>query len=137
MKWEKAPEIQAEVARLVEQLFGGVDVKRVIAFRSYGSSSRAVARIWGLPKIWQQALGVEAHYCLEVLSEKFDKRSKEERQRILIHELMHIPKNFSGALLPHRSRGRAINNRSVEQIFKKLRPPSFWGGVKRRLQNQE
>jgi len=35
---------------------------------------------------------------------------------------MHIPKNFSGALLPHRGRGRVvINHRSVEKLFKQFK----------------
>jgi predicted metallopeptidase len=121
MRWEKAPLVQVEVNRLARQLFAWSERERIIAFRSYGSKSRAWARIWGLPKIWQLALKIEPHYCLEIISEKFDRKSKEDQQRILIHELMHIPKNFSGSLLPHRGRGRAINRREVEKIFKKIK----------------
>jgi predicted metallopeptidase len=68
------------------------------------------------------ALRKPPHYCLEILSEKFDKLSENNKTRILIHELMHIPKNFSGALLPHRGRGRVvINHRSVEKLFKQFK----------------
>jgi predicted metallopeptidase len=57
---------------------------------------------------------------LEVLAEKFDKLNHEEKKKILIHELLHIPKNFSGALLAHRRRGARIDRQRVEQLFKKF-----------------
>ena len=46
---------------------------KLLAIRSYGSKSRAIARIWAFPTIWQEALGIKPHYVIEVLSEKFDK----------------------------------------------------------------
>ena len=45
--------------------------------------------------------------AIEVLSEKFDRLNKLEQDKILLHELAHIPKNFSGSLLPHiRKKGK-------------------------------
>lgn len=122
MDWQLAPELQLRVKKLAKALkYSHIDPKRVIVFRSYGSKSRARARIWSLPRIWQKALKVESHYCLEVLSEKFDRLSKEDQDRILIHELLHIPKTFSGALLSHRGRKRRIDNRTVEKVYKALK----------------
>lgn len=95
-----------------------MDPKRIVCFRSSGSSSRARARIWSFPRIWQMALNTPAHYIIEVLTEKFDKMGKDDQKRVLIHELMHIPKNFSGSLIPHRGRGIGINDRTVEKLFK-------------------
>lgn len=121
MDWQKAPDLQKEIAKLISTLkFIHVDPKRVVVFRSFGSKSRAQARIWSLPRIWQKALKVRPHYCLEVLSEKFDKLTRDEKHKILIHELLHIPKNFSGSLLPHRGRGGRIDRRRVEELFKKI-----------------
>jgi len=121
MDWQRAPDLQKEVAKLISTLkLSYIDHKRVIVFRSFGSTSRAQARIWSLPRIWQKALQVKAHYCLEVISEKFDKLPLKEKRKILIHELLHIPKNFSGSLLPHRGRGRRIDRKAVEELYKKL-----------------
>jgi len=125
MDWQLAPELQKRVEKLTHSLgFSHINPKRIIVFRSHGSVSRAKARIWSLPRIWQQALQVPPHYCLEVLTEKFDYLSPEDQDRILIHELLHIPKTFSGALLSHRGRKRRIDNRTVEVFFRSLKKPS-------------
>lgn len=121
MDWQLAPKLQKRVEKLTHALqFSHIDPKRVVVFRSHGSKSRARARIWSLPRIWQKALKVQPHYCLEVLSEKFDHLAKEDQDRILIHELLHIPKTFSGALLSHRGRKRRIDKRMVDRLFSKL-----------------
>ncbi len=102
---------------LKTRLFGQVDPKRVVCMRSTGATSRARARIWSFPKIWQQALHLPAHYVIEVLSHHFDHLSDDDKTRVIIHELMHIPKNFSGALVPHRGRHTYIDHRTVERLF--------------------
>lgn len=78
-----------------------IKTEHVHCFRSTGSTSRAVARIWGFNKVWQLALKEDPAYCLEVVSERFDKLDKKHKDEVLLHELAHIPKNFSGALVPH------------------------------------
>lgn len=115
-----APDIQIKLIQLIKALeFAHINPKGIFAFRSSGSRSRARARIWALPRIWQIALKVSPGYCIEILSEKFDHLSTKDQTRILIHELMHIPKTFSGALLPHRGRGKVrIDRRTVEKLFK-------------------
>ncbi len=121
MEWDFAPDIKKAIKEITKSLpFGHVDTKRVVCFRSLGSSSRARARIWSLPRVWQKALGVPAHYVLEVISERFDNLSPDDKYRVLIHELLHIPKNFSGALLPHRGRGKRIDAQNVEKLFREF-----------------
>ena len=118
MSWEKARDIQHKVVELVDKLqLTYIDPQYIISFRSYGSSSRARARIWSFPRVWQLALELPPHYVIEVLSEKFDRLNVDDQTRVLIHELMHIPKTFSGALAPHHGRFHAINHRTVEQLF--------------------
>lgn len=114
-----AKDIQTQISQIVKTLnLVHIDKKRLVCFRSFGSSSRARARIWGFPKIWQMALKLPAHYCLEVLAEKFDHLNSADQTRVLIHELLHIPKNFSGSLLPHGTkRAYLVNNQRVESLF--------------------
>lgn len=119
--WQDAPDIKKKLSLIVKQIeFHHVDIKRIICFRSFYSKAYARARIWSLPRVWQLALNIQAHYVIEVLSEKFDKLSDDDKTRVLIHELMHIPKNFSGSLVPHRGRYHRIDHRTVEQLFRKL-----------------
>ncbi len=119
MKFETALDIKERLNRLVDVLqIKHVDMERVFCIRSYGSKSRALARIWSFPKIWQKALSMRAHYVIEVISHKFDKLSKEEQDKTLIHELMHIPKSFGGGLLPHKSFGKHIDDEKIEEMYK-------------------
>ena len=119
MNWEDAKDVKKDLEKILSKIhMPHVDLKRVISFRSYGSTSRARARIWSFPKIWQQALSLPPHYILEVLSEKYDKLSNDDKKRVLIHELLHIPKNFSGSLRPHKAHNWRLDHRLVEKYFK-------------------
>lgn len=122
MEFIFASEISSEINRIIFRLaMTHIKAENIVSFRSYGSKSRAIARIWSLPKIWQIALKAEAHYCIEVISERFDKLSQSDKEKVLIHELLHIPKNFSGALLPHRQRGKRIDRKTVEKLHAMLK----------------
>lgn len=123
MELQFAPDVQKRIKKIVKLLdFPHINAKRIVSFRSFKSKSRARARIWSFPRIWQMALKLEPHYVIEVLSEKFDNLKYDDQTKVLIHELMHIPKNFSGALLPHRGRAkRRIDYKSVESFFKQYR----------------
>lgn len=73
-----------------------------------------------MPKIFQDALDIPPAYVIEVLSKYYDKLSDDEKSRVLIHELLHIPKNFSGALLSHHGRSRHIG-RDASSLFKEYK----------------
>ncbi|MBI5452390.1 metallopeptidase [Candidatus Gottesmanbacteria bacterium] len=122
MEWNKAKDIENKIGLIVRKLnLGYIESKKIICFRSLGSSSRARARIWSFPRVWQLALNLGPYYVIEVLSQYFDKLSPDDQTRVLIHELLHIPKNFSGSLLPHRGRGKRIDERRVENLFQQLK----------------
>ncbi|MBL7170216.1 MAG: metallopeptidase [Candidatus Aenigmarchaeota archaeon] len=122
MKFDRAHDIQVKVNRILFVLdLPHIDRKRVVCMRSWGSKSNAIARIWSMPRIWQGALGIKSHYVIEVISEKFDKLKEEEQERTLIHELMHIPKTFSGALVPHKCFGKKIDDKAVDKIYKEYK----------------
>ena len=102
MRYEMAPDIQLKAEEISKLLFLHVDVTRLKCFRSYGSSSTGtIARCHALGKLMQEAIGIRAVYALEFISERFDRLSKEEQTKIIIHELMHIPKTFGGGFKHH------------------------------------
>ena len=123
MELELAPDVKKNLETIQAKLqLPHIDIKRIVAFRSTGSKARARARIWAFPKIWQMALKLKAHYCIEVIDKHFDHLKKDDQTKVLIHELMHIPKNFSGALLPHSGHRRpGINHHTVEDLFKQYK----------------
>lgn len=122
MHWIPASDIKNQVERLVTSLgFFHINPQRVFCFRSFGSRSKARARIWSLPKIWQKALSAKPAYCIEVLAEHFEKLTEEGKNKVLIHELLHIPKNFSGSLLSHKGRNRRIDAKVVDKLYQKLK----------------
>jgi len=121
LEWEKAQDVENIIRELLEVLeFTHIDSRRIFSFRTQGSKSRAYARIWSMPKIFQEALNIEPAYVIEVLSKYFDKLNDDEKKRVLIHELLHIPKNFSGALLSHRGRNRHLD-KNANTLFKEYK----------------
>jgi predicted metallopeptidase len=119
-EWEPAADIKERVLKLVTVLeMDTVLFERIFFFRSHGSKARAYARTWGLPKIWQSALDVEPAYIIEVVSKYFDKLSVRDQDKVLLHELTHIPKNFSGALIPHTRHKKGSFHNKLEELIDK------------------
>jgi len=122
MNYSLAPDIQKQIKVLVEKLeFSHIKIKNIHCIRSFDAKTRAVARIWGMAKIFSVVVGIEPHYIIEVNAKRFDKLPERERMKTLVHELLHIPKTFSGALLSHRGNNRRINDREIEKILKNTR----------------
>jgi len=122
MDFELAPDIQSILEKMLCHIeLPHINEYRIFCMRSRGSKARAHARIWSLPRIWQAALGIRAYYIIEVLSQNFDGLSETEKEKVLIHELLHIPKSFSGALLPHECRWGRIDERRVDELWRKYR----------------
>lgn len=116
--WENANDVKVLVRELLKELsLEGIEKERLFFFRSYNTSTRAVARIWGFPRIWQSALKQDPAYCIEVISEKFDKMNDFQKRDVLIHELVHIPKNFSGSLIPHVRKGKRNFYKKVKSLI--------------------
>ena len=99
-----APDLKQLVDDIVLRLgLNYVDPHKIYCFRSKGSKSkRVVARIHSLEKLWQQALNIQPRYLIEIISERYDKLTRTEQEKILIHEILHIPKGFSGGFRPHK-----------------------------------
>jgi len=127
LEYLEAPDVKRLAYEIVDSLgLFHVVPQFVYCYRSKGSKSeRTVARIHGLGKIWQEALRKPPTYVIEVISERYDKLSDEGKEKTLIHELLHIPKGFSGGFRPHKG---YVNRKRVERLHKKL--------VERRLLNE-
>jgi len=117
IKYEEAKDVMARVYSIAKTLgMEHVRMSGVYAVRSRASgSSRTIARCHALSKIWQLALGIDAVYIIEILSEKFDRMSSEEQDKVLIHELMHIPLSFGGGFKHHDF----VTSRNVDKIHKR------------------
>lgn len=123
MKWVAAPEIKDRVDYIIKNLgLPHLLQDQIFVLRSYGSTGRAIARIWSFPTVWQLVLKLKPHYVIEVVSERFDRQSPDDQDRTLIHELMHIPKTFSGALLAHHGAHRKANvtHKTVEVLYREF-----------------
>jgi len=99
-----AEDIDLKVKEIIRKLkMTHIDETRMICLRSEGSGSRRViARCHGLSRIMQVALTQKPHYIIEVLSERFDRLSREDQTKVLIHEIPHIPHCFGGGFRAHK-----------------------------------
>jgi len=115
--WEKADDVLEKVNLLKEKSdFYWLQSDKIFCFRSFHSQSRAIARIWGLSRIWQIALELKPAYVIEVIAERYDRLTEREKEAVLLHEIAHIPKNFSGALIPHYKRGKRQFTKLVNSL---------------------
>ena len=120
IKYYDAPEIKKHVDQLAEECgFFHVVPQFVYCVRSKGSKAkRTIARIHGLGKLWQGVLNMPPAYTIEVISEIYDKMSDEDKEKTLVHELMHIPGGFSGGFRPHKG---YVERKMVEEVYAKLK----------------
>jgi predicted metallopeptidase len=117
LKYVEAPDVKLLVDEIVDMLdLSYVVPESVQCYRSWGSKSRRIiARIHGLGRIWQQALGLQTVYVIEVLSERYDRLSQDDKEKTVIHELLHIPKGFKGGFRPHKG---YISRSKVDRLHK-------------------
>lgn len=116
IKYEKAGDLQEQINEIARVLFPHVKLDSVVCLRSFGSTSRGtIARCHALGKAMQLALGRKGFYVIEAISSRFDRLSKEEQIKTLIHELMHIPKSFGGGFIYHN----VVCHKNVERMYEK------------------
>jgi len=126
MKYEEAPDIQQIAEEISNLLFPHVKLERVKCFRSYGTSSRGtIARCHTIGKLMQKAMNTNAFYVLEFISERFDKLREEDKIKVIIHELMHIPATFGGGFRHHDH----VCEKNIEKNYRayKLKKDGFFG----------
>lgn len=120
IRYDLAPDVGARIQQITKLLeFTHIDPERVICMRSHGSTSQTtLARCHALPKIMQLALGQRPAYVVEILAETFDRLPEGEQTKTLIHELMHIPRNFGGGFRNHRPH---VTRRRVDRMYEAYR----------------
>ena len=120
----KARDIGEKAFDIINKLnLNYIKTERIVCIRSVGSESRnTVARCHALSKIMQKGLHCEPFYVLEVLSERFDKLNEEEKIKIIIHELLHIPKTFGGGFRHHN----VVNNKAVKRFYAEYKKASVY-----------
>lgn len=116
IKYIPAPDIQQQADEISRFMFPHVKLDKVKCFRSKGSSSRrTIARCHTIGKLMQKTIGCEPHYALEFISERFDKMPEEEKTKVIIHELMHIPFSFGGGFKHHDW----VCDKNINQLYRK------------------
>jgi len=116
IKYFQADDIKKEAEDIVKTLdWNHIDFGHLGFLRSHGSiAPRTIARCHALGKAMQMAMGrPKGFYLVEVISEKFDRLSREEQTKTIIHELMHIPKTFGGGFIHHDK----VHERNVRIVF--------------------
>ena len=117
MKYENASDIREGMVEIVKALeMEHIDLERVECLRSFGSSTRrTIARCHTIGKLMQKAMKTKAFYAIEFL-EIFDKMSREEQDKVIIHELLHIPRTFGGGFRQHDY----VCDRNVEVLHERF-----------------
>lgn len=114
MKYEYSESLQVLAEDVSRRLFPHIETSRIKCFRSYGSSAGGVvARCHALGKLMQQAMDCDAFYALEFLGEKFNKMSTGEKVKIVIHQLMHVPKSVGRDFNRHD----VVTDENVERAY--------------------
>lgn len=117
IEYSSAPDVKRLADEIAENLdFFHVIPQFLFCVRSKGSTSeRTIARIHGFGRVWQETLNLPSTYIIEVISERYDRMTEEEQEKTIIHELLHIPKGFTGGFRPHKG---YINNEIVENLHR-------------------
>ncbi|MBK5133738.1 metallopeptidase [Candidatus Bathyarchaeota archaeon] len=120
IKYFDAPDIKEQVDSIISDLeLSHILPQLVYCVRSKDSKAkRTIARIHGLSRIWQGVLNTHPTYIIEVINETFGKMKEEEKEKTLIHELLHIPGGFSGGFRPHKG---YVERKTVEKLYKRIK----------------
>ena len=118
IKYHHAPDIEERALRIAGKIGMKRDFSRIRFVRSTGSQSkRTLARCHAFPRILQAALGMKAHYIIEVISEQFDRLNEEQQTKTIIHELLHIPESMKGGFRHHDY----VCNKNIESMYRMLK----------------
>lgn len=118
IKYALADDVKKRAEEIIDLMnWAYIDKENVSYLRSFGSTSKnTIARCHALGKAMQIGMKRKtSFYLIEVISENFDKLSENEKIKVIIHELMHIPKTFGGGFIHHDM----VNDKNVDIQYKK------------------
>lgn len=126
MRYEKADDVKEIAEKIIKKMnWKHICIDNVGFLRSYGTSTkRTIARCHALGKALQIAMDRKGFYVIEVISERFDKLPEEEKIKVVIHELMHIPKSFGGGFIHHNK----VCEYAVNKIYEEYKRKEDLGG---------
>lgn len=116
IKYHDAPDVKEIALDLIALLeWKHIHLEHVAFVRSHGSKAvRTIARCHALGKAMQIGMGREkGFYLVEVISGMYDKLPYDEQIKVIIHELMHIPKAFGGGFIHHDK----VHEESVDKVY--------------------
>jgi len=120
LKFERALAEEELIKDIVEKLgwnYLNTDQIRCV-FSKNTSTSRVLGRIWSTPRIFSEVFETKPLYVIELIEKRYSKLSNKDKTKVLIHELLHIPKTFSGALSPHKNMAKTLECRTVDALLK-------------------
>ncbi|PIU63660.1 metallopeptidase [archaeon CG_4_10_14_0_2_um_filter_Archaea_38_6] len=120
LNFERAFAEELVIKDIISKLgWGYINSEQVrCVFSKKSQSRRVIARIWSTPRIFSFAYGTKPLYAIELLKNRYEKLDERDKIKVLIHELLHIPKTFSGALKPHFEMQKTLNCGTVENYYK-------------------
>ncbi|EZQ02257.1 MULTISPECIES: putative metallopeptidase [Acidianus] len=119
LKLEEAKDVEEMAKKINDTLKLIHDIDKIFFMRSQNSKSNVIARTLVLPAQWRFVYGEKKTYIIEVISEKFDNLTCDEKIYVVIHELMHIPRTMKG-LRGHNYKGFRMVNVMSRKIRKQI-----------------
>ncbi|MEJ2778652.1 putative metallopeptidase [Stygiolobus sp. RP850M] len=120
IQYEFAKDVELLATRVNEVGKLGLDLSKVVLIRSWNSKSNAIARVLMLPSQWRFVLNSNILYVVEVIAERYEMLSCQQKVGVILHELTHLPKNMSGGLRGHNYKEFKVIKRKSEKISKEI-----------------
>ncbi len=97
VEYTEAPDLRERAIKIAARVgMGHLDFDRIHCYR-YTCDTRTVAKITGFFKTLQLAYPhIRPFYVITFNEKNFNRESFEEQNQTILHELLHIPKTFSG-----------------------------------------
>ena len=110
VKYFRALNVKKSVEEIVEALELLMLCPSLFIVQEVGvlSQGELLPATMGWVRFSKGALSLPPYHVIEVISKKFDNLSDAEKEKTLIHELLHIPSGFSGGFPPLLGAGLAV-----------------------------